>query len=59
MLLIVRTVCHVIPNIVRIAMLQVRESTVPGIGAVHALRVAGTNIMVELCRSFAIAPVVT
>jgi hypothetical protein len=34
------------------------ESTVPGIGAVHAL-VAGTYMMEELCRSFATAPVVT
>jgi hypothetical protein len=31
------------------------ESTVPGIAAVHALRVAGTNVMVELFSSFAIA----
>jgi hypothetical protein len=29
-----------------------------GIGSVHAPRVAGTNMMVELCRSFAIVPVV-
>jgi hypothetical protein len=29
-----------------------------GIGSVHAPRVAGTNILEELCRCFAIVPVV-
>jgi hypothetical protein len=50
---------HLIVCIVQERNAGTETSTVPGIGAVRALRVAGTKSLVELYRSFAIAPVVT